>query len=154
MFCASSCSFGPNPFCTDAIYEAPVSGYAALVHAAGEVPPGADVAEKGDGEVVIQPLEAGPQKRIKLVIRGSKTVDYEVQGAPPGVAAWSWDQSPEPLRQLLEQAGYTRLSIEEMKETKQAISLALSGPKGTFLAGQTRHLRVVETRPRYERCEP
>lgn len=151
-----ACSLGSaaSPYCTEAVYEAPVSRYHVELRAGGEIPPGADTASEGDGTVWIHPLGGGPQKVIKLEIHRSRTVHHDIAGVGTGVSTWTWEASARPLRLLLDQAGYTALSTGEVEETQRAISLALIGPKATLMDGQTKHLRVPETRFSYERCKP
>jgi len=130
-------------FRTVARYEAPAGHYQVEIHAQGLVRGGADLSAESGATVEFNPSPASSGQRVRLDVRAveGQTFEIETLGSRP-----CQEGEGQGLARLLGQRGYSELSLEEVAETCRAIQGAILGPKGTLMAGQTRSLRVLETR--------
>lgn len=127
-------------FRTVARYEAPAGRYQVEIHAQGLVRAGADLSTESNATVEFRPSPASSGQRSRFDVRSveGQTFEVELLGSRPCLETGG-------LARLLGEWGYSGLSPDEVAETCRAIEGALSGPKGTLMAGQSRSLRVLET---------
>ena len=130
-------------FETEAVYEAPLSGYRIEIHGRGVVRAGHDLSEESSGTAAIGPIGAISARPIEIQLAGIRDAEFTIEGLRSGQISRS---GSEPLGELLGSAGYGPLSEDEVRETHAVINGVLAGPKGTTLEGQSKSLRVVSMR--------
>jgi hypothetical protein len=118
-------------FTTVAVYAAPHSACTIRLETRGIVRAGADVSRESTGTLTLRREPPGaPALRLPLVLGDDGP---RIDGEPAATA---------PLGARLAQSGCTP-EAGELKEIRSAIEGALSGPKGTLMAGQTKVLKVT-----------
>lgn len=126
-------------FETQAEYVAAKSGLTISISATGHVEPGNDTGE-GESNCTISLSETG--SCINIVTRNGFIKEVKVRGEQ-----WQRKDSvniAETLMTILETQGISADS-DEITETETVIKACESGPKGTFMKGQTKFLSVVKT---------
>ncbi len=124
-------------------YRAPRSGFELRVRARGAVEPGADVSNAHTGTAQLGPIST-PGAGVALTFDSAEHVTYRIGDGPSRQTVWGSREPERALTTILREAGYQKLAEEEVAEATRAIGGAFGGPKGTLMAGQTRHLQVVE----------
>ncbi|NJN11932.1 MAG: hypothetical protein HC836_34415 [Richelia sp. RM2_1_2] len=144
-------SCGNSSFNTQAIYDAPVTGYRITVSGSGTIESGADISNNGIGKISISPLLKNNFPKIIISINyqngkndiiafiGNKKVILE----RPHLAQ-------DNLTQLLKLARYANLEMAEVSESAEAINGVLGGPKATIMNGQSDHLIVIDVNYNYK----
>ena len=130
-------------FVTEAVYEAPVSGYRIEIHGRGVVRSGRDLSDESSGTATIGPIGTVPARPVQIRLAGIHNAEFTIEGLASGRLNRSGSG---PLAELLGSAGYGPLSEAEVRETHALINGVLAGPKGTTVEGQSKHLRVVSVR--------
>ncbi len=133
---------GVRSYDTRATYDAPVNGYRLEIKTKGTLPWGEDLNPTQVGTVTITPLGGAANPTVTLDFTGGATVACMV-GPASRTAPWDNETDQVTFRDLLTKAGYKVASAAEVEESVWAISGALSGPKSTWMSGQTKALNVI-----------
>jgi hypothetical protein len=128
-------------FETSAVYVADKSGITLELHAKGAVAPGEDV---GTGDVVgTIRLRTSAADAISFETTAGKLTELVCRSGKARIA--SPDGAAASFTACLGSMGYSGVDAAEMEELVKVIEGAAAGPKGTYMKGQTRHLRVEKT---------
>jgi hypothetical protein len=127
-------------FETSAVYVAEKSGITLELHAQGAVAPGEDL---GTGDVAGTIRMRNAADTISFKTTAGKLTELACGSGKARIA--SPDRTAASFTTCLESIGYAGVDAAEMDELEKVIDGAAAGPKGTYMKGQTRHLRVEKT---------
>jgi hypothetical protein len=122
----SACTSGRR-FKTHVKYAAPKGLFEVVIEASGFMKPLSDTAYQSRAEIDVTPVGLGSGVPLHVTM---------TLPAAPGARK---------LSELVREAGLWAHE-DELSELDRVVDLALFGPKTTLVAGQTRALRVVETK--------
>ncbi len=140
-----------SSFNTQAIYDAPVTGYRIAVSGSGTIESGADISNNGIGKISISPLLKNnlPKVRISINYQNDKE-DIVAFIGNKKVILERPNLVQDNLTQLLKLARYADLEMAEVSESVEAINGVLAGPKATIMNGQSDHIIVVDVNYSYK----
>lgn len=143
----SGCDFGMRAsnydFETTAIYTAPKSNATAIVLTKGYVPKGDDLGDWKECIVIAKvTFSEKPNNKLKITSNGVTISGIEINDK--NIPVFDSSNYSETLIDCAKRIEILKVSETEMKELAEAILATGSGPKGTYLKGQTKVI-VVDT---------
>jgi hypothetical protein len=127
-------------FETRAVYVAEKSGVTVELVARGHVDPGADTGNGDvDGTISLKDVD----EKISFEAKAGRLSEIRLRGERASVA--DPDDYVASFARCFESLGHSRYDAAEMEELERAIKACARGPKGTYMKGQTEHLRVDKT---------